>query len=48
MVFDGFVLFGRGPGGEAVFGADGAGPGEIIVDLDEVVVLLVVRLLVCM
>jgi hypothetical protein len=39
VVLDGFVLEGCGPRGLAVFGADGAAPGEAIVYLDEVVVL---------
>lgn len=39
MVLDGLVFEGCGPRDGAVFGADGAAPGEAVVDLDEVVVL---------
>jgi hypothetical protein len=39
VVLDGLVFEGCGPRGGAVFGADGAAPGEAVVDLDEVVVL---------
>lgn len=48
-MFDRFVLFGRGPAfrllgrsavrrGDGVFGADAVGPGEVIVNLNEIVV----------
>jgi len=43
VVFDGFVFLGCEPAyraGGAVFRANGGGPGEGIVDLDEVIVLL--------
>lgn len=44
VVFDCYVLFGGEPAaflGAAVFGSDGGGPGEGVVDLEEVVVLFV-------
>lgn len=41
MVCDGFVFFGCEPAyGGTIFGADGGGPGEGVVDLNEVVILL--------
>lgn len=39
MVLDSFVFEGCGPRGLAIFGPDGAAPGQAVVDLDEVVVL---------